>query len=109
MTGDKLIVEETSTGYQQVFIPAEVREFERINRLTARNLEDKALAKRRKAAADRAYWARNTRLVKTAVIAIAAAGALIGLAHIGAIAGWVMQIGTAVDAGWAVWRFCKSN
>lgn len=109
MTGDKLIVEKTSTGYQQVFIPAEVREFEHINCLTARNLEAKALVKRRKEAADAAYWARNTRLVETAIIAIATAGALIGLAHIGAIAGWVMQIGTAVDAGWAVWQFCKSN
>lgn len=93
MTGDKIIVEKTARGYRATAIPAELEEFELINRLTAQNRSAQVKAQEDKAAADHAYWERNRKIVELVFGSIAVAGALLGLAHLGAIAGWVAHLG----------------
>lgn len=50
-----------------------------------------------KALESQAHWERNQRIVTTVVTAVTAAGILLGLAHFGAIAGWVAHV--AIAAG----------
>lgn len=52
-------------------------------------------ANRAKATESQAHWKRNERIVTTVVTTVTAAGILLGLAHFGAIAGWVAHIAIA--------------
>ena len=86
----------------------ELREFDYLNHLTQQHQDAQIQSQQDKEAADRAYWARNQRLVSVSFAYIFGVAALIGLAHTGAIAGWVMHLGSVIGTGWLVYQFIKS-
>lgn len=99
----------TDRGVTELFVEQEVEEFEYLNRMAKRHgdrrvqqIRQEALAKEE---AERAYWKRNERIVTISFGLLGAIVALLGLAHIGAIAGWIAHGGIIIGAAIAVWKF----
>ena len=92
----------TDRGVHEIFVEEDVLELEHINDLTCRNRqareEAQIQANLTKALEAKAHWERNQRIVTTVVIAVTSAGVLLGLAHFGAIAGWVAHTGVVAGS-----------
>lgn len=106
MTGDRIIITETQDGHEVLGIPAEVREFEHLNRITRGNLEAQEQARQdawsareetcaKEDAAREEQFAAIKRATTHTFLWLAGCSTLIIMAHTGAIAEWVMQVGTA--------------
>lgn len=103
----------TDRGVHEIFIEEDVLELEHINDLTRRRRqareEAQIQANLTKALESQAHWERNQRIVTTVVTAVTAAGILLGLAHFGAIAGWVAHVAIAAGTVAAFYKIKEVN
>lgn len=93
MKNGKYIIDATDATVKVTHIDQEMIEFARLNGITAQNRKNQEQAERDKAAANRAFWGRRQRLTAIVFGFVFGTGALLGLAHLGAIAGWVARLG----------------